>query len=66
MRLVIHCRIEGINHEARDFARAVLLHLIDHLEKNNRFIDLMRNNNFIKEEVYQNVRSKMERSKCKF
>jgi hypothetical protein len=41
------CTQCGINHEARDFVRAVLLHLIDHFEKNSKLIDLMKSNQFI-------------------
>lgn len=45
----------GINHEARDFFRAVLLHLIDHLEKNGNFINFMINNQLINKERYQEM-----------
>jgi hypothetical protein len=45
----------GINHEARDFIRAVLLHLLDHLEKNDNFIRFMKENEFINQEVYKNM-----------
>ena len=45
----------GINHEARDFIRAVLLHLLDHLEKNHNSIRFMKENEFINQEVYKNM-----------
>jgi hypothetical protein len=32
----------GINHEARDFVRATLLHLLDHLERHDKFIEFMK------------------------
>jgi hypothetical protein len=59
------CTQCGINHEARDFVRSLLVHLIDHVESNNKYIELMKNNNFINEDIYQNIRTKMERGKCK-
>ncbi len=49
------CSQCGINHEARDFVRAMSLHLIDHFERNNKFIN---------EEVYQNIHSKTEKNNC--
>jgi len=49
------CSQCGINHEARDFIRATLLHLIDHLERNSKFIEFMKKNDFINTEVYQNM-----------
>ncbi|WP_162477052.1 hypothetical protein [Nitrososphaera sp. AFS] len=44
---MVHCRDCGLNHEARDFIRAVLLHLLDRLEESRPFIDFMIENNFI-------------------
>lgn len=41
-----HC---GINHEARDFIRAILLHLIDGLETNDEYIKFLQDNKFLKE-----------------
>jgi hypothetical protein len=37
----------GINHEARDFMRATLLHLLDHFERNDKFIEFMKNHEFL-------------------
>jgi hypothetical protein len=41
-----HC---GINHEARDFIRAILLHLIDGLETNDEYIKFLLGKKFLKE-----------------
>jgi len=32
------CSLRGVNHQARDFLRAILLHLLDQLEENNKFV----------------------------
>lgn len=45
----------GINHEARDFLRAMLLHLIDHLEKNDKFIKFMIDKQLINKERYKKM-----------
>lgn len=45
----------GVNHEARDFVRAAMLHLIDRLEKNDDFIRFMKQNQFINKEIYHNM-----------
>ena len=56
------CTQCGINHEARDFVRAILLHLIDHFEKNSKLIDLMRANQFINQDVYEHMQSRKSRT----
>ena len=33
----------GLNHEARDFIRAILIRLIDQLETSGDFIDFLKN-----------------------
>jgi hypothetical protein len=58
------CTQCGINHEARDFIRAVLLHLIDHFEKNSKLIDLMKGNQFINQEIYENMQANTGKPKC--
>ena len=45
----------GINHEARDFLRAMLLHLINNLEKNDEFIKFMIDNHLINIERYRQM-----------
>jgi hypothetical protein len=49
------CTQCGLNHEARDFIRAMLLHLIDKLESNSKFIDLLFKNQFLTNEAYGQV-----------
>jgi transposase len=41
------CKFCGINHEARDFIRAILLQLLDRLECTRPFIDFLEKNRFI-------------------
>jgi hypothetical protein len=38
------CLLCGLNHQARDFIRAILLHLIDQLEENGSFIKFLHSN----------------------
>lgn len=45
----------GVNHEARDFIRASLLHLLDHFERTNNFIELMKTNNLLTQDAYQRL-----------
>jgi hypothetical protein len=63
-KLEFCCTQCGINHEARDFLRATLLHLIDHFEKNNKFIDFMKSNQFINQEIYENMQANTGKPKC--
>ncbi len=48
----ILCKFCGINHEARDLIRAVLLHLLDRLEGTRPFIDFLEKNQFISKDSY--------------
>ena len=45
----------GINHETRDFMRAMVLHLLDHFERNGEFIEFMKNNEFLDAGTYQTM-----------
>jgi Zn-finger in ubiquitin-hydrolases and other protein len=54
------CSLCGLNHEARDFMRAMLLYLLDQLEENSRFIKLLKNNRFLTQEAYQRLAEKIE------
>ena len=51
----------GINHEARDFVRAMLLHLLDHLERHDKFTDFMKTNEFIDISTYQAMVSNIDK-----
>lgn len=50
-----HC---GLSHEARDFMRAMLLHLIDQLERKSKFIDFMKEREYLTQEGYEKVKAK--------
>lgn len=52
------CTQCGLNHEARDFIRAMLLHLIDKLEKNDKFIDYLKHSQLITQEAYEQVKTR--------
>jgi hypothetical protein len=52
-----HC---GLNHEARDFIRATLIHLIDHLERSNKFIEFLKENDFLSQDAYDRVLAKKQ------
>jgi len=42
----------GINHETRDFARAVILHTLAHAEVDNRYFEMLKENNSITPDVF--------------
>jgi hypothetical protein len=47
----------GLNHEVRDFIRAIFLHLIDDLETNPQFIKFLYNNGFLTQEGYKHIQN---------
>jgi hypothetical protein len=49
------CSQCGLNHEARDFIRAVLLHMIDEFQSSNKFVELLKRNGFINPETYDRL-----------
>lgn len=49
----------GLNHEARDFIRAILLHLIDHFQNSDKYIELLKRNGFIEQEAYDRTKVKL-------
>jgi hypothetical protein len=57
------CSQCGLHHEARDFMRATLLHLIDQVEKHDKFIDFLKGNNFLTQQAYDRVKAKNETKK---
>ena len=57
------CSQCGINHEVRDFMRAMLLHLTDHLEKSNEYIEFMKDNDFLNQELYEQFKAKIRKEK---
>ena len=54
------CSLCGLNHQARDFIRAMLLYLIDQLEESSKFVKLLKNNQFLTQEAYQRIAEKIE------
>ena len=54
------CKNCGYNHEARDFIRATLLHLIDGLETDKRFIRIITDEGIIEERVHKELMSMTE------
>jgi hypothetical protein len=41
--------------------RAMLLHLTDHLEKNNEYIEFMNNNKYLDQELYEQFKEKIRK-----
>jgi hypothetical protein len=61
-RMVEYCCTQcGLNHETRDFIRAMLLHLIDKLEKNDKFFDFLKDNRFLTLEAYEQVKTRAKK-----
>jgi hypothetical protein len=54
------CSQCGLNHEARDFVRAMLLRLIDQFDKNNKYIDFLKDNELLTQEAYERIVAKTE------
>lgn len=52
------CTQCGLNHEARDFIRAMLLRLIDQFEKYDKFIDFLKDNQLLTEEANEQIRTR--------
>jgi hypothetical protein len=58
-RIEYCCSQCGLNHEARDFMRAMMLHLMDQVEEYGQFIDFMRANQFLTQQAYDDIRKKL-------
>ena len=54
------CSQCGLNHEARDFIRAVLLYMIDQFEQSKNFIDFLKENELVTNDAYTNVIKKLK------
>jgi hypothetical protein len=50
----------GVNHESRDFLRAVLLYMIDQFEESKDFIEFLEKNGLVTKEAYSNVLKKLK------
>jgi hypothetical protein len=57
----MHCRYCGINHEARDFIHAILLHIIDQFEITPAFIEFLISQKLITQEAYEQCQKVAER-----
>jgi len=53
-RTSMHCQYCDINHEARDFIRAMLLHLIDRFEMTDYYVDFLKEQQYISDEGAHN------------
>jgi len=55
-RNIQHCCSQcGLNHEARDFIHALLLLLIDQLEKNSALLNYLKDNDFLTQKSFDDV-----------
>ncbi len=55
-RNIQHCCSQcGLNHEARDFIRAILLRLIDQLEKNDVVLNYLKDNDLLTQKDFELV-----------
>jgi hypothetical protein len=59
-----NCLNCGVNHEARDFIRAILLRLIDQLEINDDFINFMQERHFFNDQGSNHYKDARTRSKA--
>ncbi|MFY9799026.1 MAG: winged helix-turn-helix domain-containing protein [Candidatus Nitrosopolaris sp.] len=60
------CQFCGVNHDARDFIRATLLHILDQFETSNAFMDFINEKQFIsKDKNHKPIqgKSKIEQAK---
>ena len=54
------CSQCGLNHEARDFIRAILLYMIDQFEQSKDFIEFLNENKLLTPDAYENVSKKID------
>jgi hypothetical protein len=54
------CSQCGLNHEARDFIRAVLLYMIDQFEQSKNFIDFLKEKELVTNDAYIHVIKKLK------
>jgi len=53
-RISMQCKYCGVNHEARDFIRAVLLRTLDQFERTPEFVGFFTEQEFISRDSYEN------------
>jgi hypothetical protein len=49
------CKFCGLNHEARDFVRATLIHLIDRLEQSDKYVEFLSRNRFVNVSAHEHL-----------
>jgi hypothetical protein len=54
------CTQCGLNHEARDFFRAIFLNLIDEFEQSKQFMDFLKGQNMVTQHSYEKIRTAVE------
>ena len=54
------CSQCGLNHEARDFIRAILLYMVDQFEQSKDFIEFLKENNLLTNDAYKDVIKKLK------
>jgi hypothetical protein len=54
------CTQCGLNHEARDFFRAIFLNLIDEFEQSKHFMDFLKGQNMVTQHSYEKIRTAVE------
>lgn len=52
----------GVNHEARDFLRAISVYLIDSLQNSKVYVEFLKKNELLTEDAYKHALSKIERN----
>jgi hypothetical protein len=60
------CNDCGINHEARDFIRAILLRIVDQIETNDDYINFLWDKRFVNQQAYNLYQELFQSSKAKY
>ena len=50
----------GVNHETRDFARALILHALEHAESGEKYVELLKKNQSITPKLLEIIKSNEE------
>jgi hypothetical protein len=58
-----HCCYQcGVNHEARDFLRAISVYLIDRLQNSKVYVEFLKSNELLTDDAFQHALSMIERN----
>jgi predicted transcriptional regulator len=52
-KISMQCKNCGVNHDARDFIRAILLHFLDEFERSSQFMEFFSEQQFISNDSYE-------------